>query len=287
VDSKDFRLLAALHKDARQSYQSLGRSVSLSAPAARERVKRLERDGILHGFGLWIDPDALGLREVLAFYIRERRREEVELALTYPDVAWVGWKLEGGMTVGLWSHDTERSVERLSANLDEQPSGHALTAHRDLATPSRLDWAIVDGLIDDPTVAFADLVESTGLSPKTVRKHLENLLSSETIIVMPRQGAAAGAGEVVYQLAVAGDATVSEIRKVIPDAVLIHETKQPPMKYLLCRSSDLGEMTARIRALRGLPETKSASLSLNQDLLFSTELEHLLVRERIRALDKG
>jgi DNA-binding Lrp family transcriptional regulator len=32
MDEKDFRLLAAVHKDARQSYQSIARGVSLSAP---------------------------------------------------------------------------------------------------------------------------------------------------------------------------------------------------------------------------------------------------------------
>ncbi|HLQ07275.1 MAG TPA: AsnC family transcriptional regulator [Nitrososphaerales archaeon] len=109
MDAKDFQLLAALHKDARQSYQSLGRSVSLSAPAVRERVKRLERNGVVRGYGLWIDPSVLGLGEVLAFFDRERKRVEVERVLAFPDVAWVGWKWEGGLTVGLWSDDTDRS----------------------------------------------------------------------------------------------------------------------------------------------------------------------------------
>ena len=34
MDEKDFRLLAAVHRDARQSYQSIARSIHLSAPAA-------------------------------------------------------------------------------------------------------------------------------------------------------------------------------------------------------------------------------------------------------------
>jgi len=49
MDSKDFRLLGALYQNGRQSYQSLGRQVSLSAPAVRERMKRLESVGKLHG----------------------------------------------------------------------------------------------------------------------------------------------------------------------------------------------------------------------------------------------
>jgi DNA-binding Lrp family transcriptional regulator len=286
LDTKDFQLLAALHKDARQSYQSLGRSVSLSAPAVRERVKRLEGNGVLHGYGLWIDPSVLGLMEVLAFFCRERTREEVAKVLAHPDVAWIGWKLEGGLTVGLWSRDTDRSIEKLATMMDEKPFERALTGHRDFAPLTLLDWTVIDALVDDPTVAFSELVYSTDLSPKTIRKRLENLFESEVIFIMPRQGAAEGSGEVVYHLAVVGNATVSEVRKIIPDTVLLHETKQPPMKYLLCRSTDLGEVTAKTHALRALPGIQEVRLTLNQDLLFSTKLEHRLVREQIRVLER-
>ena len=41
MDAKDFRLLVALHEDARASYRSLGRRVSLTAPAVRDRLARL------------------------------------------------------------------------------------------------------------------------------------------------------------------------------------------------------------------------------------------------------
>ncbi|HYT01160.1 MAG TPA: AsnC family transcriptional regulator, partial [Thermoplasmata archaeon] len=39
MDAKDFRLLVALDEDARQSFQALGRKVSLSAPAVRDRIR--------------------------------------------------------------------------------------------------------------------------------------------------------------------------------------------------------------------------------------------------------
>ena len=52
MDSKDFQLLVALDHDARQSYLSLGRRVSLSAPAVRARLERLKMKRILQGFNL-------------------------------------------------------------------------------------------------------------------------------------------------------------------------------------------------------------------------------------------
>jgi DNA-binding Lrp family transcriptional regulator len=50
LDSRDFQLFVALYGNARQSYASLGRRVSLSAPAVRERLNRFKSKGILQGF---------------------------------------------------------------------------------------------------------------------------------------------------------------------------------------------------------------------------------------------
>src|SRR5690348_15028637 len=126
MDSKDFQLLVALHKNARQSYTSFRRSTSLSAPAVRERLNRLESSGVVHGYGLWIEPSVFGRDEVLVFFRHERTHAQVLDALAAPDVAWIGWKLEGGLTVALWSLDTDRSVKQLVSVLGERPIGRAL-----------------------------------------------------------------------------------------------------------------------------------------------------------------
>lgn len=61
LDSTDWKLLRELQRDARLSYNELGRRVGLSAPAAAERVRRLESAGIITGYGAQIDPAKVGL----------------------------------------------------------------------------------------------------------------------------------------------------------------------------------------------------------------------------------
>jgi len=61
VDDTDRRLLAALLADARTSWADLARQVGLSAPAVQERVRKLERDGVLHGTTARVAPAAVGL----------------------------------------------------------------------------------------------------------------------------------------------------------------------------------------------------------------------------------
>ncbi len=280
MNSKDFQLLVALHADARQSYQSLGRRVSLTAPAVRERVNRLKSRGVLQGYGLWIDPSIFGRDEVLVFFERERTRQNVEDVLAAPNVAWVGWKLEGGVTVAVWTQDANKSINELSTSLSEKPNGYAFTERRTFPPPSILDWQIIDALVDNPTTPFRKLVDSTGLSPKTVRRHLKFLLQSEIITISPRLGAAEGSGELVYTLAVAGRVPMGELRHIMGDATLIHQTQRPPMKMVLCKSNDLSDLTTKTIALRKIAEVESVTVSLNLEVLFANRFIHRLVREQ-------
>lgn len=53
-------LLSNLHKDARISYAELGRRIGLSPAAAAERMRRMEEAGIIRGYRVDIDREALG-----------------------------------------------------------------------------------------------------------------------------------------------------------------------------------------------------------------------------------
>jgi Lrp/AsnC family leucine-responsive transcriptional regulator len=72
VDEIDRKLLAVLLEDAKQKYAELGAKIHLSPAAVFERVKRLERDGIVRRFTVALDPVAVGL-PVCAF-IRVKTR---------------------------------------------------------------------------------------------------------------------------------------------------------------------------------------------------------------------
>lgn len=61
LDATDWKILRELQKDARLSFHELGRRVALSAPAAAERVRKLEDRGIITGYAAQIDPAKVGL----------------------------------------------------------------------------------------------------------------------------------------------------------------------------------------------------------------------------------
>jgi len=66
LDNCGRKLLDELQANARLSIAELGRRVGLSATATAERLKQMEEVGIIRGYSVEIDREALGL-EVLAF----------------------------------------------------------------------------------------------------------------------------------------------------------------------------------------------------------------------------
>jgi Lrp/AsnC family transcriptional regulator, leucine-responsive regulatory protein len=89
LDARNVRILALLAENPRRSVSELARRVGMSAPAARERIQRMEEAGIIRGCRLEIDPAALGYP--IAAFVRIRPMPGklpriAELAASLPQV---------------------------------------------------------------------------------------------------------------------------------------------------------------------------------------------------------
>ncbi|BDD94920.1 Lrp/AsnC ligand binding domain-containing protein [Pandoraea sp. XJJ-1] len=60
LDRLDRRILALLQQDGRMSMKDLAEQVGLSITPCIERVKRMERDGVIMGYYARVNPAALG-----------------------------------------------------------------------------------------------------------------------------------------------------------------------------------------------------------------------------------
>jgi Lrp/AsnC family leucine-responsive transcriptional regulator len=90
LDNLSRNLLSLLRKDARTKYAELGREVHLSAPAAFERVKKLEKSGTILRYTVDLDPKLLELS--LCAFVQIRVEDNVtseeiaELLTAYREV---------------------------------------------------------------------------------------------------------------------------------------------------------------------------------------------------------
>ena len=78
LDRTDRKILKALQADGRNATVDLDEKIALSPTSTSDRVKRLQREGFIAGYGARLDPHRLGLG-LLVFV-------EVSLDKTTPDV---------------------------------------------------------------------------------------------------------------------------------------------------------------------------------------------------------
>jgi|TARA_R100000005_G_scaffold96474_1_gene83684 Lrp/AsnC family leucine-responsive transcriptional regulator len=76
LNRTDRRLLRLLQQDARTSYAELARQVGLSTTPCKERIKRLEREGIIRGYQAILDPEQLDAGLVVFVQIRLNRTSQ-------------------------------------------------------------------------------------------------------------------------------------------------------------------------------------------------------------------
>jgi DNA-binding Lrp family transcriptional regulator len=60
MDAIDRQIVAHLRSNARASFQAIGQRVSLSAPAVKRRVDRLEAEGVIRSYAAVVDPSVIG-----------------------------------------------------------------------------------------------------------------------------------------------------------------------------------------------------------------------------------
>jgi len=60
MDTLDRKALPLLMKNGRMTWSELGQALGLSAPAAADRVRKLEEHGVIRGYSAILDAEALG-----------------------------------------------------------------------------------------------------------------------------------------------------------------------------------------------------------------------------------
>ena len=94
-------------------------------------------------------------------------------------------------------------------------------------------------------------------------------------------------GELVYSLLITGMVSMDDIRKIMGETAQIRHTLEPPMKYVLCKASSLADLITKTRALENIQGVESISISLNREMLVSTDRRHSLIREEMRKFEKN
>ena len=118
LDEIDQQIVSLLRENARRSFQDIGSRVSLSAPAVKRRVDRLEGAGVIRGYSAVLDHVALGwtTHAVVSLFCEGRMSAAEILAAAgrHPEVAAAHTVAgEASAILHLHARDTEHLEEAL------------------------------------------------------------------------------------------------------------------------------------------------------------------------------
>ena len=111
-DDITWLLLSALQRNARLSYKQLADEVGLTAPAVAERLRKLEREGVIEKYEVRLNPDKLGLPIIAVIRINAAGREIDDVMKGIPEI------LECHRVTGAESHVIRARVAT-TAHLEE------------------------------------------------------------------------------------------------------------------------------------------------------------------------
>lgn len=89
ADERDWILLEEVQRNARVSYADLGRRTDLSAPAAAERLRRLEDSGVIRGYHARLAPERLGLGLTVIIEMKVPRPQYERFQRAMAKLAWI------------------------------------------------------------------------------------------------------------------------------------------------------------------------------------------------------
>ena len=72
LDERDLKILSILEKNARTPWRQIARLLGISEATVYLRINKMEREGIIKGYTVKLDPEALGLKARILVFIKAR-----------------------------------------------------------------------------------------------------------------------------------------------------------------------------------------------------------------------
>ena len=184
MDNLDIRILARLLNNCRESNRQIGMELQMTGGAVQARIRKMQRQGIIKGFLVNVEPPVLGLG-VLYVVVSDQSTEEILEQARLVGMPYFVAPCVGGITVcSIVTKDSpERGIRLASRLMRDVRVLSMFEAGNPGFSPNltRTDLEILEELIRDPRQRIESLSRATGMSGKTVTRCLEKLHGNDGI----------------------------------------------------------------------------------------------------------
>lgn len=176
----------------RRSFRSLAKSIKIDQHAIRNRVRKLQEQGVIRHWYIAVNPSLFGLKTAyLQFFLpASSDKDEImkRISSSFPNVGFLCNHLEPRLIVILYykdPNDLDDDVDKLmkitkATYVNKMPklfteSGAKLTES---------DWKIISSLIQDPWKPYSAISKELKISSKTVKRRVETLAKDAAVYLL-------------------------------------------------------------------------------------------------------
>ncbi len=121
MDERDKKIVELLLKNSRMSYSEIAHKLGISDTAVRKRIRNLEKNGIIRGYTLCVDPHSLGYKCVAILGIDTESNKFYKIAEALKNMEEIRCvdmtSGENMIVVEIWAKDGEHLARIISEKI--------------------------------------------------------------------------------------------------------------------------------------------------------------------------
>lgn len=290
MDDRDCQLLIDLMRTPFDSLERIGRRLGMQGKAAKARLDRLSKVGILQGFVCGPSPQSLGLRSRLALYLGDPINCHPRRLLNVSGAVWAAQTYPTATTCLVYDAPASGVPPEMT-----EFAGRAPDRVLDITNPglplraplSPLDWRVMAAVMDQPRGPLGEAARRAGLTPRTVRDRRDRMYREGDLFAFPALDASQESGTILYGAYVRTE-TAEDLRGVnLSNAWRLNTHHDPPATFVYGYVRTYAETRAIEEKLKRLPGALEVHFTVPQGTYGAEDHLRDWVNERIRMWERA
>jgi DNA-binding Lrp family transcriptional regulator len=311
LDKIDIKIVKELFTDftmpprnaqVRRSFRSLANSIKIDQHAIRNRIRRLQEQGVIRRWYIAINPAIFGLKTVtLQFFLPANSDKDKiiqKISSSFPNMGVLCNHLEPKLMVILYYRD----AKDLDQDIDELMKITKATCMNKMpklftkygAKLTESDWKIIGSLQEDPWKPYQAISKELKISSKTVKRRVEALAKSGAVYLLADVNMRAVEGIIPADLFIfyenrsninsaVKDKTRLQITEYLADQLVFLDANfAPDMDHFGLILSSISKSQEIQKWAGGREGVKQSDISILLDVIPGLKLYEELVEDMIR-----
>jgi DNA-binding Lrp family transcriptional regulator len=285
----------------RRSFRSLAKSIKIDQHAIRNRIRRLQEQGIIRRWYIAVNPAIFGLKTVtLQFFLPNSDKDEIiqKISTSFPNMGLMCNHLEPKLMVILYyrdAKDLDQDIDKLmkitkATCMNKMPK--LFTEYGAKLTES--DWKIIGSLQEDPWKPYRAISKELKISSKTVKRRVEALAKGAAVYLLADVNMRAVEGIIPADLLIfyenrsninsaVKDKTRLQIAEYLGDQLLFFDPNfAPDIDHFALILSSISKSQEIQKWAGGREGVKQSDISILLDVFPRLKLYEELVEDMIR-----